>query len=201
MKLNPIPLMAALLLFSFSSIAQEETKYSLLLKSGSFVPQKNISTDKVSVLQNRLVKTEGKSFVVIQFENIPTDVQRKQLQAAGIELLDYAPNNAYTATITGALRSDVLQNVKARAIVELTPQQKMETTLAYGVFPSWAVKIPGTIDVWISFPKTFSYETVAAELQQRNFTITSTIFKDYNVIALRIAQQRLSELASLPFIE
>ena len=201
MKLNPIPVIAALLLFSFSSTAQEETKYSLLLKSGSFVPEKNIVDNKLQSVSNRLTKAEGKSFVVIQFENIPGDAERKQLQSAGIELLDYVPNNAYTATIIGPLKTDVLKNVKVRAVVELTPQQKMEQTLAYRVFPSWAVKVPGTVDVWISFPKTFSLETISNELQQRNFEIISTTFKDYHVLALRVQSQRLTELAALPFIE
>lgn len=198
MKLHPIPLITALLLSSFFSSSQDRT---LFLKSGSFVPEKNISAEKISAVQNRLTKTEGKSFVIIQFESIPTDAERKQLHDAGIDLLDYIPNNAYTATITATLNSDVLQQVKARAVIDLAPEQKMDLFLAKQIFPSWAVKVSGTVDVWISFPKTFSYETVSNELQQRNFDIISSIFKNYRVIALRVPATRLNELASFPFIE
>ena len=45
----------------------------------------------------------GKSFIVIQFESIPTEKEKQQLKQEGIELLDYIPNNAYTATVTGSL--------------------------------------------------------------------------------------------------
>jgi hypothetical protein len=201
MKPNPIPLIAALFLLTFSSSAQEETKYQLLLKSGSFIPTKNISVPALDLLSHRLFRTEEKSFVIIQFENIPTDAERQLLINSGIELLDYIPHFAYTATIAGALKADIFQNVKARAIVDLSPQQKMDENLAYGIFPAWAVKIPGTVDVWISYPRSFSFETVSNELLQRNVEILSTVFKNYRVIALRIAAQRLAELASLPFVE
>ena len=99
------------------------------------------------------------------------------------------------------VNADVLQQAKARALVELTPDQKMPSLFAKGVIPSWSVRIPGTVDVWISFLKILSYESVVKELQQRNFDITSSIFKSYHVIGLRVALQRLNELASLPFIE
>ena len=63
----------------------------------------------------------------------------------------------------------MLSRVKTRAIIEFTPEQKMQPSLADGIFPRWAVKTPGTVDVWISFPKTFSYETVSAEIKSQEF--------------------------------
>jgi hypothetical protein len=61
--------------------------------------------------------------VIIQFENIPTADERKQLLEEGIELIDYIPNNAYTATVTGSLRSNALKRAKSRAIMELSAVQ------------------------------------------------------------------------------
>jgi hypothetical protein len=57
------------------------------------------------------------------------------------------------------------------------------------------------VDVWISFPKTFSFEIVQQELQNKNFEIISTQYKDYRVLVLRVTVQRLTELASLSCIE
>jgi len=156
MKSNPIPLITALLLLSFSTLAQEGHKFDLLLKSGSVIPEKNITADKITELDRKSVKADGKSFLVIQFENIPSEAERKQLQQAGIELLDYVPNNAYTVTVTGSLNTALLQQVKARSVIALTPEQKMQPSLAKGIYPAWAVKVGGTVDVLISFPKTFS---------------------------------------------
>ena len=208
MKPNPIPLIAACLLLFSSLSAQDEKNYSrvdnrfqLLLKNRSFIPEKNISIDKLDQFNRKAFRTQGKTFAVIQFEKIPTIEERKQLQLAGIELLDYIPNNAYTVIIAGSLNTTILSDLKARAVVELAPEQKMQPELAKGNFPPWDVKTAGTIDVWISFPKSFSYETVSNELRNKNFDITSGLYKNYHVISLRIPIQRLRGLASLPFIE
>ena len=208
MRLNPVPLLVVLMLCSHISFAQEvpskreeDNRYRLSLKSGSFIPPKNIAEINVNDINQKASKAGGKSFVIIQFENIPTAAEKKQLQQQGIELLDYVPNNAYTATITGSLNIIALKQAKGRAVVELTAAQKMEPSLANGIFPDWAVKVAGTIDVWVSFPRTFSYETVSAGIKAKNFDIISTDYKNYNIVGLRLATNRLTELAMLPFIE
>ena len=201
MKAHPLPLIAALLLFSLPALSQQDSAYRLFLKSGSFIPQKNISSDATQTFNSKALRLEGQSFAIIQFDHVPSPDERQHLVKAGITLVDYIPNNAYTVGIKGVVNADVLQQAKARALVELTPDQKMPSLFAKGVIPSWSVRIPGTVDVWISFLKILSYESVVKELQQRNFDITSSIFKNYHVIGLRVTLQRLNELASLPFIE
>src|SRR5882724_9592285 len=200
MKPNPIPVIAVLLLLCLSSMAQDDSRYSLLLRNGAFIPEKNITFVKLEKFENAN-RVGGKTFAVIQFEQIPTETERQSLKQNGIELLDYIPNNAYTVIISGALNTTFLEQMKARAFIELTAEQKMQPALAMGVFPLWDVKIAGTVDVWISFPKTFSFDEISSELKNRNFDINSAIYKDYHVIGLRIAAQRLRELALLPFVE
>ena len=160
MRFNPVPLIALLLLCSYAGTAQivpsqrgNEERYRLSLNSGSFIPHRNITASAIDTVNKKAFRPQGKSFIVIQFENIPTETEKQQLHRDGIELLNYIPNNAYTATVTGLLNFTSLSRAKTRAIVELTPEQKMQPSLAAGIFPGWAVKTPGTIDVWISFPK------------------------------------------------
>lgn len=201
-------MIAVLLLLSISSVAQlvpprreDDTRYSLQLKSGTFIPEKNITADKLDQFNRAAARSSGQTFSIIQFEQIPSESERMQLSKQGIELLDYIPNYAYTATISGSLTTDALTQVKARAVINLSASQKMQPELAAGSFPSWAVKETGTVDVWISFPKTFSFETVQQEFQSKNFEIISTQYKNYRVVALRIAVTRMNELALLPIVE
>lgn len=199
MRRNPVPLITLLCL---SIIAAGQKKdYQLLLRGSSVTPVKNISVSDVAGFNNKATRFNGKAFTVIQFEHIPTVQERADLLQSGIELLDYIPNNAYTATIKGSLNVSLLNSLKARSIIELKPEQKMLPSLAANQFPSWAVRLPGTVDVWITFPKTFSYETVARELKSKNFDIISEEYKNYRVIGLRISQRKVKELASLPFVE
>ena len=201
MRPNPIPVIAAMLLLSLSMAGQDDSQYNLLLKSGAFIPEKNITVEKLDQFNHAAARTSGKTFAIIQFEQIPGANERLQLAQQGIELLDYIPNNAYTATISGSLTTDLLSQVRARAIISLTANQRMQPELAQGNFPSRALHSQGTADVWISFPKTFSFETVQQELQSKNVEILSTQYKDYRVIALRVAVNRIHELALLPCIE
>ena len=191
MRFNPIPLITFCLLVSFSSLAQianpqteVASRYNLSLKSGTIIPAENITADKVNSFNRSLAKSTDKSFVIIQFEKIPTQLERQQLLQAGIELLDYVPNYAYTATISGNIDIVSLSQTKARGIVELTAFQKMSVDLAVGNFRPSAVKVVGTVDVRISFPKSYLYETVIDDLKNKNFDIINSEYKEYRIIFL-----------------
>jgi hypothetical protein len=173
----------------------------LYLKSGAFIPEKNINPENIDAFKRQATQISGRQFAVIQFEKILSKEQRAILQSAGVELLDYIPDNAYTVTISGALDANLLTNLHARSLIQLSPQQKMQPELAAGIFPAWSVKKPGTIDIRISFPRTYSYEAVVNELMIRNYDLISVELKQYRVLSLRIAATRLNEIASLPFIE
>ncbi|MFC0775862.1 S8 family serine peptidase [Terrimonas alba] len=201
MRLNPALLFFCLLIGSFTSFSQDGEKFRLLLKSGSFTPAKNFDDSTISQVSQRASRSGGKSLVIIQFESIPTAEDRRQLLEEGIELVDYIPNNAYTATVSGSFRSNALKRAKTRAIIEPSAAQKMEPALSRGEIPSWAIKAPGTVDLWANFPKSFSYEEIRSALKEKGFEIISADFKTYNVVALRIATNRVSELAALPFFD
>lgn len=201
MRRNPIPLITAWLLLSLTVAAQDDSRYTLLLKSGSFLPEKNISTLQLDEFNKTVGKTAVPLLAIIQFEELPTVFQQQQLLQAGIRLLDYVPNNAYTASISSTLNATQLLQWRVRAVAPLTATQKMQPALASGSYPAHAIKVAGTIDVWISFPLSQEVEKVIKELQARNFDIRSTQFISSRIISLRISTARLQELASLPFVE
>ncbi len=200
MKARPLPLIAILLVLSLTALSQDSA-YHLLLKNGSIIPKKNINAEFTREFNRKALRIQGQSFVIIQFEHIPTTDERQQLLKSGIVLMEYIPNNAYIVSIKGEMNENVLRQAKARAIIEPKPEQKMPASLANGIAPAWAIKTPGTVDVWISFPKIIFDDSVSIELRKRNFDIISTAYKSYHVIALRVPLQRLNELASLPFVE
>jgi hypothetical protein len=201
MKSRPLPLITTLVVLSLSALSQQDSAYHVFLKSGSFIPQRNITPDFTQQFNLKASRVEGRSFAIIQFEHIPTTEERQRLLNAGISLLDYIPNNTYTVSIRGSINDKTLRQAGARSVIELKPEQKMAQPLAWGVAPPWSVKVPGTVDVWIRFLKILSSGSVLDELRQRNFDILSSDYKDYNIVSLRVPLQRLNELTSLPFIE
>ena len=201
MRNHPIPILLGFLLFSFTSFSQKDSSFALKLRSGNLVPPKNITQESVKNFKKRLQKVNGKSFAVLQFDKIPTTEHREELSAAGVELMEYLPDMSYNVSFNKEIDYVLLLKVGARAIIELTPEQKMHPAMAKGIFPSWATKTPGMIDVWISYPKTISFEEIKKLLQEKNIRISSTDYKEYHVIGLQIGIQRIAEIASLPFIE
>lgn len=201
MRSNPISLLTILLFFSISTFAQQETKFEIRLKGGTFIPHQNISQDSIKVFNEALRESGGMAFVILQFENIPSTVVRQEMQKAGIDLVDYVSGNGYTAIISSQLDPNRLIKWKVRAIASLSPGQKMEPVLARGQLPLWAIKVPGTVDVWISFPQKFSVDMVVAELQSMGFPVLSTEYSRYRVLVLRVSPARLHELAAAPFVE
>ncbi|MGZ3998803.1 MAG: S8 family serine peptidase, partial [Flavisolibacter sp.] len=199
MKLSQTVLLFALLFLSFSLSAQND--YSIQLKSGAVHPSPNIKKAVVDSFNSRSMRFQQKTFAILQFEALPTEATKKMLLSNGIELLEYIPNSAYTVTITGSPSSAVLEQAKTRFIFEPSPEQKMEPRLAAGIFPSSATKIAGTIDVWVSFPKSYLATDVISNIRQLNIDVLSTEYQSFRLVSLRVASNRLRELAALPFIE
>ena len=199
MKLNRLTLFSVLIFFSTSLLAQVD--YAIYLKNGFVNTQPNIKKVIVDSFNKRTARFQQKTFAILQFESIPAEATKKLLSTNGIELLDYIPNNAYTVSISGSPSSTILEQAKARSIFQPSPEQKMESKLASGVIPSSAIKVAGTVDVWISFPKTFSATDIISDLKQLNVDVLSTQYQSYRILSLRIASGRLKELASLPFVE
>jgi hypothetical protein len=201
MRIHPIPLTILLCLFSIISFSQKDTSSALQLRSGKVFTEKNITQENIKSFTEHLQKINGKSFAVLQFDELPSESRKQELAASGVQLLEYISGNAYTICITKNIDHTILQRAGARSIFELSALQKMHPAMAKGIFPSWAIKTPGMVDVWISFPKTISFDELRNLLLSKNIEITSTQYSSYHVIGLRIVRSRLNEIASFPFIE
>jgi len=201
MRIHPVPLIACLLCLSIAVGAQDSTRYALRLNSGSFIPPRNINSDLQGKLSGTSDKSGGKSLVIIQFNERPAPALIAELKQQGIALLDYVPDFAYTATISGEINPARLQQQGVRSVITLSATQKMQPILAAGNFPARSLKQAGAVDVWISFPSSFTATEVINILKGRNFDILSEDLKSYRILAVRVPVLRLGELALLSCVE
>ncbi len=199
MKSNVFLFIPAFLFFTLNVSAQKKIQ-PLLLKSGTIETTPTLSAARVDSLSNLSPRFKAKAIVLLQFEKRPTEATRNELHAAGIELLDYVPQNAYTALITGKLNEKLLQQWNIRAADTLTPAQKMHPALAGSQMPGRRAKGPATVDVQILFPKAFGTTEVTAALRKKNIAVVSDALGRYQILSLRIAATRLAELAACPFV-
>ncbi|TLV02142.1 S8 family serine peptidase [Dyadobacter luticola] len=193
-----LPLFISFLLIAvFSGLkvfAQQKPVHKLFLRSGTITPPENIATISANL---RKSASSEKTFVIIQFYDIPTQSQKDLLKNAGIELLEYIPDYAYTATVMGNADENVLKEANARSVVELAPEQKIEK----GLLEKIAAEKADTVQVRLSYPAGFTFEEVSKQLNDNNIPIVSEAFKTYQILEVKVTANRLTELAELPFVQ
>jgi hypothetical protein len=189
-----------LLFFPAALFAQEVKNYSLQLNAGQFIPVENVSplAKDGAIFQNSLYG--NKYYVTIQFKNLPDPGVRNQLSALGIELIDYIPNYAYTASIPTGFDLAAFKTLPVRSVVQFTTEQKTPAALYKGEIPAHAIKQAGYADVTI-----ISYEKIsAAAIKNSLDALGATILADNQVFrsfVIRVPQSKVNSLASLSFIQ
>ena len=87
-----------------------EEPYAILLKSRSFVPPTDISPAALDALEQPVKEAEAEArHILLQLYYVPSDAEREALRNTGISLLEYIPNNAWVAIVTGSPSKTVSQ--------------------------------------------------------------------------------------------
>jgi hypothetical protein len=180
--------------------AQNNIDYSILLKSGRFIPAENISTvtKNSAIFQKSLFS--NKYYVTIQFKSLPNQAVKDQLVASGIQLIDYIPNNAYTATVSQDFSLTRFKSFPLRSVFPFTAEQKTIPEILSGNVPAHAIKSAGYADV-----TAITYEKLSSSaLTNALSAIDATILEDLSMFrsfTIRVAQNNLKQLVGLPFIQ
>lgn len=181
--------------------AQKNQNFKLYLRNGTVEPPANLSEGSPVIGLRKNSATDAKRLVIIQFYDIPAEQSIERLRNAGIDLLEYVPENAYTATLSGEPDTALLRSANARSILELAPSRKIDPLLNGPDFPEHAVKVPGKVDVRISYPRSIDLKNIREDLQKSNFEILSEALSSYQILEVRSEQNRLQELAALPWLQ
>lgn len=199
MRLNRAALTILCCLISMIAFAQKETE--LLLKTGRISLSNNIRSSFIDSFHRTAPKLSGKTTVLVKFAEIPTADQRQQLASAGIELHNYLSAGVYTATISGRPDAALLGRLNMKSLVQLTPLQKTDPLLAGNRIPAHIIKVPGTIDVNITYPASYSPDEVQQFLKSKLIDIVSNKWVQYGQLTVRLIPGRLQELAGFAFVE
>lgn len=200
MRIKLTALLVTLLLAGLS-MAQNGSTYAIALRSGTVIPDKDISAKRIAAFNRSASRASYAQFVLIQFEQLPGNEEKQLMKDAGIKLIQYVPQNTYTALARNMPDSNTLARAKVRAIVELKPEQKMAPGLTLFNHSPNTLRPSAKLDLWISYPTIMDAQTVIKELTSRQIEIIPSLYSGFGVIGVRISSDRLSELASLDFIE
>ena len=133
--------------------AQESGKYDLLFLSGTVQPVSNASKLAEQSINFREI-VNGKYFRIIQFLEIPSDEEKKELQSKGVDLIGYMPNLAFFASIKETTKLESLNTRgNIRAVLQIAPEYKIHPSLKDNKLPEDAEVVPGKADLILTYFK------------------------------------------------
>lgn len=195
-EVNKMKILAAasnLLLFTFiaTAVAQTEGKRPkpIRLVSGEYIPQV-ISPRQVAPIATDLFT--GRYFKLIQFTQSPDDTQRAIWANAGLDLVDYLPDDTYFAVIDQNFDLSELTDA-AITIIDVLALFKAEATLAdiQGEKPN---------RLTVSYYNTLDSNAVIANLEAQGVVVDN--HRDYaRQLDIRIDPTQYEALIALPYLQ
>ncbi len=186
--------------FATTTSAQKNSDYTIQLKFGTFIPEQNINslTKENIVFSNSLF--ENKYYLILQFNQLPTDSEKLKLQQAGIVLIDYIPNLCFTASIDHTFNLNALNQNNVRSVFQLSSVQKTIPDVLNGTLPAHSVKQFGYADVTIITYEKININKIEAVIQNTGSLIVkeAPMFRSF---VLRVPINKLNQIIAMPFVQ
>jgi len=200
--MKKIILLAAALQFQLICSAQQKNNsYDLLLSSGTVELPANFEQVKGQQLQaNELFN--GSYYRYIQFYDIPSTEQKKQMSENGIDLLLYLPTNTYIASLKQFANISNLSGFGIRGIYPVKAEYKLLNELSVALkennFPGYAVK-GNNVGVSFTSYADIPFETMKSFLQSKGYKIT---FEDKSMhwFVVWVNKNEILDFVNQPFV-
>lgn len=189
-------LLIGLLFLSASVFGQ--SAYELQLKNGKIQMDDNPS----AFLQDFQLQTgelfQGRYYLVVQFDQIPTQNVREEIDALGVELLDYLPRNAYIASIPQGFDLNELVNRGARSFLRPDQRLKLSPEIYSLNIPEHSI-IGDEIEVLVKLYKGVKKEDVLSWFDL-HFVVEHNFYHP-ELTTLRLRPNQFETLWNAPFVQ
>ncbi|MEM7655693.1 MAG: S8 family serine peptidase, partial [Bacteroidota bacterium] len=140
----------------------------------------------------------GLAYRLIQFQQIPTSAQQRELANAGIKLADYLPEHTYLAVVSPGANLQRLQSAGVRAVYELVQQDRVTTSVWNQDFPPYALE--GN-EVWLQLAlmPDLKASFVRAQLEAMESEV-ETISIPNRYARVRLPLHRIPDLSTASFL-
>jgi len=113
--------------------------------------------------------------VLVQFDRFPDAAAREEFARAGLVVLDYVPDNAAFASLTGALSSEQLQAMSIRAIEPILPTDKLSDGIGMDKLPGLANTATGRIDLLVKYFADVPEDAAWEALQEHGAILVASV--------------------------
>jgi parallel beta-helix repeat protein len=160
--------------------------YTLMLKSRTFYPDTGIH----SVLWDAM---DQRQHVIVQFWNVPTDLQKATLLEQGVEILDYLPKSAFYASVSGEGLDFLDQDGNVRAVLPIEADDRIAPVLREEGVGHWARNDDGTANLIVMYFKDVPREDVRDVISRYGTIVDEPPLS--NIWTIRIDESRIWEFA------
>jgi hypothetical protein len=203
MKAIPSLLPIIFVLF-FQAVQAEEPStrnidFSLYFQTGVYPVDENLQQFITDFQKQPEKEVETNSYRIIQFDKIPDRAKRNLMAENGITLYDYIPNMAYYAGIAANANLALLEEMKARSIIAITPEFKLDFDLYTGDYPEYALRGENAIALFIHFFPEVNETELIISLSKENISMVSQGYMPGSML-INAPIHTLDWLVSLPYI-
>ncbi|RMF58321.1 MAG: hypothetical protein D6748_09015 [Calditrichaeota bacterium] len=188
-----------LLSLSFLMELMAQAPYTIQLKSRKFLPPVDQQTAFEAIRQQGIspeATLSGSYHVLLQFYEIPDELQKNRLKATGIVLHDYIPHRAFSASIAPTVTPNDLVALGVRFVGLFQPTDKLSPELLEG-YPQTRSKSPDRLAVYVlTYPDIPISAAVSILIRKFDCEILSSS-EQFHLISLILLKNQLNELASL----
>lgn len=183
--------------------AEIKKKYDISLKSRKFTPQEGIEAKILSKLQTLIGVEKKVPHVMIQFKEIPTRIERENLNAEGIKVLSYIGGNAWYASVSNEIvlrfrEAEVLAKYPSfkliRWIGDILPEDKISPRIREREVGDWARTEDGKVELVAKYYKDMMSEKAKERLEALGAFVIGEI-PAVNEIIISLAEDRIQDLA------
>ena len=171
----------------------------ILLKSRTISTENNFS-ERIHEPVDPGEIFHGNYYRLIQFNEVLTDAKRHEIEATGVKLMDYIPNNAYYISIPSLFDLSVIQPYNPRTIMSLSPQDKMSNQLRFGNIDDRSRNKDGSLNFTLVYFSNLSPRLVKQELVIRGCTILES-FDASSQVSVSMKENVWMTIAACNFIK
>ena len=128
------PLFFCFFILAISVVGQGKKVHPVLLANGQ-AQLLEVGAAWPGLKQDPAVLENGRAFVLLQFVEMPGPVEKKELEARGVELLGYVPNATWMAKVDAGLSVGELEGLGVKVVGKLPVESKLPREMRVGEIP------------------------------------------------------------------
>ncbi|MEM1123954.1 MAG: S8 family serine peptidase, partial [Bacteroidota bacterium] len=167
-------------------------------KVGNFLPDEDANLSNLGNGFSAASTFQDRAYQLIQFYDLPSEGDLAKFNAAGIQFLNYVPNNAYIASFPTTTDISQLKKLNIRAILDIPAIYKLNGRLLEDL-PDYASN-GKQVDVVLHYYEDIALEAILGELRNGDLDILAAD-RDNQFLIVRISVDDITKFSTFSYVE